>query len=82
MEEFSQNENKMNDNDEIYLNGIVMEGEIMEEEFEIQLSLQIEESINANEGGKTRKENLKEMYFQKNNENLIVKMHYVGHFIV
>jgi hypothetical protein len=65
MEEFSQNENKMNDNDEIYLNDIVMEGEIMEEEFEIQLSLQIEESINANEGGKKMKENLKEMYFQK-----------------
>lgn len=35
MEEFSQNENKMNDNDEIYLNDIVREGEIMEEEFEI-----------------------------------------------
>jgi len=65
MEEFSQNENKMNDNGEIYLNDIVMEGEIMEEEFEIQLSLQIEESINANEGGKKMKENLKEMYFQK-----------------
>jgi len=32
---------KMNDNDKIYLNDIVREGEIMEEEFEIQLSLQI-----------------------------------------
>jgi hypothetical protein len=49
MEELSQNENRMNNNDGIYLNDIVMEKEIMEEEFEIQLSLQIEETINAND---------------------------------
>jgi hypothetical protein len=30
---------KMNNNDEIYLNDIVMEEEIMEREFEIQSSL-------------------------------------------
>jgi len=35
MEELFQNEKKMNNNDEIYLNDIVREGEIMEEEFEI-----------------------------------------------
>jgi hypothetical protein len=29
MEESSQNENKMNNNDEIYLNDVVMEDEIM-----------------------------------------------------
>jgi len=29
MEESSQNENKMNNNDEIYLNDVVMENEIM-----------------------------------------------------
>jgi hypothetical protein len=31
MEESSQNENIMNNNDEIYLNDVVMEQEIMEE---------------------------------------------------
>jgi hypothetical protein len=35
MEESSQNENKMNNNHEIYLNDIVMEEERMEEKFEI-----------------------------------------------
>jgi hypothetical protein len=39
MEKSSQNENKMNNNDEIYLNGVVMEEEKMEEKFEIQPSL-------------------------------------------
>ncbi len=42
----------MNNNDQIYLNDVVMEEEKMEEKFEIQPSLQIEESINANEGEK------------------------------
>jgi hypothetical protein len=36
MEKSSQNENKMNNNDEIYLNDVVMEEEKMEEKFEIQ----------------------------------------------
>jgi hypothetical protein len=35
MEESSQNENIMNNNDEIYLNDVVMEEEKMEEKFEI-----------------------------------------------
>jgi hypothetical protein len=42
-----------------------MEKEIMEEEFEIQSNLQIEEIINANEVEEKMKENLKEMYLQK-----------------
>jgi hypothetical protein len=50
MEELSQNEFFYNNNDEIYLNDIVMEKEIMEEKFEIQPSLQTEKIINANEG--------------------------------
>jgi hypothetical protein len=40
MEKSSQNENKMNNNDEIYLNDVVMEEEKTEEKFEIQPSLQ------------------------------------------
>jgi hypothetical protein len=40
MEKSSQNENKINNNDEIYLNDVVMEEERMEEEFQIQPSLQ------------------------------------------
>jgi len=40
MEKPSQNENKMNNNAEIYLNDVVMEEEKMEEKFEIQPSLQ------------------------------------------
>jgi hypothetical protein len=43
---------KMNNNDEMYLNDVVMVKERMEKEFEIQPSLQIEENINANEGEK------------------------------
>jgi hypothetical protein len=47
----------MNNNDEIYLNDVIMEEEKMEEKFETQPSLQIEESINANEGENRIKEN-------------------------
>jgi hypothetical protein len=39
MEKSSQNEKKRNNNDEIYLNDVVMEQEKMEEKFEIQPSL-------------------------------------------
>jgi hypothetical protein len=35
MEKSSQNRNRMNNNDEIYLNDVVMEEEKMEEEYEI-----------------------------------------------
>jgi hypothetical protein len=35
MEKSLQNKNRMNNNDEIYLNDVVMEKEIMEEESEI-----------------------------------------------
>jgi hypothetical protein len=52
MEESSQNENRMNNND------VVMEEEIMEEEYEIYPSLQIEESINAYE----KKEKMEEIW--------------------
>ncbi len=41
MQKSFQNENIMNNNDEIYLNDVVMEKERMEEEFEIQSSLQV-----------------------------------------
>ncbi len=52
MEKSSQNEKKKNNNDKTYLNDVVMENERMEKEFEIQPSLQTEESINAYEGKK------------------------------
>jgi len=64
MEKSSQNENKMNNNDEIYLNDVVMEDEKMEGKSEIQPNLQIEESINANEGEKMKK-NLKNLHLQR-----------------
>jgi len=35
MKKPSQNKNRMNNNDEIYLNDVVMEEEKMEEEYEI-----------------------------------------------
>jgi hypothetical protein len=56
MEESSQNENKMSNNDEICLNDVVMEDEIMKK-LGIQPSLQTKGSINANEG-KEKKINL------------------------
>jgi hypothetical protein len=56
MEELSQNENKMNNNDEIYLNDVVMEKERMKEKFEIQPSLQTKENINVDEGKEKMKE--------------------------
>jgi len=40
MEESSQNENKMNNNDELYRNDVIMEEEKIEKKFEIQPSLQ------------------------------------------
>jgi hypothetical protein len=42
----------MNNNDEIYLNDVVMEEERMEEESKIQPSLQTQKKFNANEGKK------------------------------
>jgi hypothetical protein len=49
MEESSQNEKKMNNNDEIYLNDVVIEDEIMKK-LGMQPSLQTKGNINANEG--------------------------------
>jgi hypothetical protein len=49
MEESSQNDNKMDNNDKIYLNDVVMEDEIMKKSG-MQPSLQTKGSINANEG--------------------------------
>jgi hypothetical protein len=51
MEKSSQSENKMNNNDEIYLNDVVIEDEIMKK-LGMQRSLQTKGSINANEGKK------------------------------
>jgi hypothetical protein len=62
MEESSQNENKMNNNDEIYLNNIVVEDEIMKK-LGMQPSLQTKRSINVNEGNKKKK--LKILHFQR-----------------
>jgi hypothetical protein len=64
MEESSQNKNRMNNSDEIYLNDVVMEEERMEKEYEIQPSLQIEENIDANEGKENMKENFKKKKFK------------------
>jgi len=55
---------KMNNNDEIYLNDVVMEEEKMEE-FRIQPSLQTKKNINANEGKKKMNFFLKKMHFQR-----------------
>ncbi len=52
----------MNNNDKVYLNDVVMEEERMEEEFEIQPSLQIEENINADEGKEKIKEVKRKLY--------------------
>jgi hypothetical protein len=52
MEKSSQNKNVMNNNDEIYLNDVVMEKEIMEEEYEIQPNPQTKKKNNANKGKK------------------------------
>jgi hypothetical protein len=43
--------------------------------------LQIEENINVDEGEKI-KENLKNLQFQRKKGDMMVKMHYVGHFIM
>jgi hypothetical protein len=68
MKKSSKNENAMNNNDEIYLNVVVMEKERMEEEFEIQPSLQIiEKNIYANQGKEKMKDNLKKLLLQRKN---------------
>jgi hypothetical protein len=64
MEESSQNENIMNNNDEMYLNDFVMEEEIIEK-FGIQPSLQTKKNVNVNEGKEKIKENLKNLHFQR-----------------
>jgi len=71
----------MNNNDEIYLNDVVMEEERTEEEYEIQPSLQIEENIDVDEGKKKMKENFKKDSSKEKMERM-VKMHYVGHYCV
>ncbi len=52
----------MNNNHKIYLNHIVMEEQRMEEKFEIQPSLQIEENSNVNEREEKMKEILKKLH--------------------
>jgi hypothetical protein len=54
MEESSQNENKMKNNDDIYLKDVVMEDEIMRK-LGMQPSLQTKGSINVNEGKEKKK---------------------------
>jgi hypothetical protein len=61
MEESSQNKSRMDNDDEIYLNDVVMEKERMQEEYEIQPSLQIEENIDANERKEKMKKNFKKI---------------------
>jgi hypothetical protein len=52
---------RKNNNDEIYLNDIVMEEKTMEGDFEIQSSLQTKKNNNVDEGKEKMKENLKKM---------------------
>jgi hypothetical protein len=80
MEESSRNINRMKNNDEIYLNDVVMEEEKMEEEYEIQPSLQIEENTDVDEGGKNEGKFQKKS--SKKNKRIWQNFHYVGHFIV
>jgi hypothetical protein len=55
----------------------------MEEKFEIQPSLQIIEKVFLQMKGKKKWNTIwKIYYFKKENEDMIVKMHCVGHFIV
>jgi len=60
MEWSFQNKNIMNNNDEIYLNDVVME-----EEYEIQPNLQIKKNVNIDEGEERIKEILKNCIFKK-----------------
>jgi hypothetical protein len=53
---------KKNNNDKTYLNDVVMENERMEKEFEIQPSLQTEESINAYEGKEKMRESFEKLH--------------------
>ncbi len=64
IKESFQNENKMNNNDEIYLNDVVMEDEIMKKSG-MQPSLQTKGSINANEGKEKLNLNMKILHFQR-----------------
>jgi hypothetical protein len=52
--------------DQIYLNDVVMKEERMEEKSEIQPNLQTKESINTNEGEKRNKENFLKLHLQIN----------------
>jgi hypothetical protein len=52
MQESSQNENIINNNDEIYLNDVVLEEEKMGKKSKIQPRLQIKENMNADGGGR------------------------------
>ncbi len=72
----------MNNNDEIYLNNVVMEEEKMEEEFEIQPSIQTKKYINANKGKKKLRITCKICIFKEKSGDMIIEIHYVGHFIV
>jgi hypothetical protein len=44
--------------------------------------LQIKESINVDGEEEKIKENLKIFIFKEENKDMIIEMHYVGHFIV
>ncbi len=77
MEESSQNENTMNNDNEKYLIDVVMDNES-----KIQPSLQTKENINVDEGKKELRKTWKFCMFKEENGDMIIKMHYVGHFIV
>ncbi len=72
----------MNNNDEIYLNNVVMEEEKMEEEFEIQPNIQTKTYINANEREEELRITFKICIFKEKSGDMIIELHYVGHFIV
>jgi hypothetical protein len=48
----------------------------------MQPSLQTKGNINANEGKEKKFKIWKKCIFKRKNGNMIVEMHYVGHFIV
>ncbi len=55
----------MNNNDEIYLNDVVMEEERIEKESKIQPSVQREKNINVDEGGEKNLGKLEKITFSK-----------------
>ncbi len=70
-----------NNTNEIYLDDVVMEEERMEEEFEIRPSLQTKENINGDKGEERINDFFFKLHFQRSGD-MIIEIHYVGHFIM